>query len=669
MSQNPRENPQLSSSPRASDDLLRNFRATLETRWNEFDRATLQEAISQNPLGNIWAESLRNSDPDFINAKATFDEAKNMLQEIPDDAALRTNPQVLLKVENALKKLTEYLASVKPEEKAKSHNIILAKTKADLAEFKAKITEKPEDKKEAINAIKDEQSIVQSSVTAWAGGISLMNEAQAAVREATGEATSEIQKAMGPWGMILKWVQNTPIKEVAAQVKSLAKDASEKKWTEDPFEKLFSMIQLFLLKWQIGRAWIDISSDMTDEEMRLAGIAVNPGLQSKDRKREVPQTPKIYSTVIAGIVKIAPEEAQKWGIHALLWLESVRKMKIEELNKYAWKPNELLHTLGDIGWLDEKGASYVLSMFFDTKNSIYKILRARYTKSNPEKNINEATIEDVLSSIWNDVSILSFFRSIDLTDYQGSLNKIGESLFSYNASKWEVSGEIVEKAKSMGISSRLLVHFLALDNKQAFKDKKSVEALKSLPDLTQEDKSVIEKIGDFWEKFMLTMTNDKTLNMGNGEQVKNIISKNNISFSDIMKAYILTWGQTNISSMDTIHKIGAYTAFMLIVWQDSAASGAMTGSIINLDNIRKLAQNGTDPFDVVPEDVRDFFKDTVSLEKVWGQIEKALGGLGSYVKEFAKNSPWLSAFLIMAVMFLPIFSKKTNLANMFSWGK
>ena len=72
--------------------------------------------------------------------------------------------------------------------------------------------------------------------------------------------------------MIFRGVDGVPAKEVAAQIKDIAKEYHDKKWTENPFDKFLSMIQLFLLKWQIGRAGIDLSGDMTEEEMKMAGL-------------------------------------------------------------------------------------------------------------------------------------------------------------------------------------------------------------------------------------------------------------------------------------------------------------------------------------------------------------------------------------------------------------
>ena len=128
------------------DTLLKNFRATLEKRWNEFDRATMQEAIKQNPLGQIWVQSLRDSDSDFINAKSTFDEAMQALNSIDTDAKLKQILETPGRLSSTINTLKDYLAKA---DKQKSYNAVLSHTLADLTGLKAQITEKPEDKKAA----------------------------------------------------------------------------------------------------------------------------------------------------------------------------------------------------------------------------------------------------------------------------------------------------------------------------------------------------------------------------------------------------------------------------------------------------------------------------------------------------------------------------------------
>lgn len=114
----------------------------------------------------IGARTGRDSDESFIKAKSAFDQAKSMLANVKTDSELKASSDVLRKVEETLKSLTSYLASIKPEEKAKSHNIILAKTTADLANFKAEITGKEVDRTEANRAAEAERSIPRNVIAA-----------------------------------------------------------------------------------------------------------------------------------------------------------------------------------------------------------------------------------------------------------------------------------------------------------------------------------------------------------------------------------------------------------------------------------------------------------------------------------------------------------------------
>ncbi len=123
------------------DMVLKNFRATLETRWEQFDQAAIVEA------GQF--SSMRLSHPNYIKAKEAFDNAKKMLSSIENDADLKSKREVLTTVESTIQSLTEHLKKLKPEEQKEAINVILANTASDLADFKAKITDNLADKKAA----------------------------------------------------------------------------------------------------------------------------------------------------------------------------------------------------------------------------------------------------------------------------------------------------------------------------------------------------------------------------------------------------------------------------------------------------------------------------------------------------------------------------------------
>lgn len=168
----PKNTPATVPSASPSDELVKNFRATLDTRWSEFDAATMKEAQAQADANILGAfanvKERRDMDKDFLKAKKTFDEAKSMLADVQDDAELKKDQKILAKVEESLKGITTYLADLKPEEMRKAHVFILAHTRGDLADFKAKITGRVEDAKEAEKAYAEERAMPRPSLAAAA---------------------------------------------------------------------------------------------------------------------------------------------------------------------------------------------------------------------------------------------------------------------------------------------------------------------------------------------------------------------------------------------------------------------------------------------------------------------------------------------------------------------
>lgn len=132
----PRENPNIpvpTPQKKPSDTLLKNFRATLEHRWSQFDTATLKEAYG--------VQDVRDQVPSFQQAKAAFDDAKAKLDTLTDDDALKW---ALPELESALKQLTDYLTNIQEEEKTKEYNQILADIAADFEALKKSVdTGKP----------------------------------------------------------------------------------------------------------------------------------------------------------------------------------------------------------------------------------------------------------------------------------------------------------------------------------------------------------------------------------------------------------------------------------------------------------------------------------------------------------------------------------------------
>jgi len=264
------------------DTLLKNFRATLEKRWNEFDRATMQEAIKQNPLGQIWAQSLRDSDSDFINAKSTFDEAMQALNSIDTDAKLKQILETPGRLSSTINTLKDYLAKA---DKQKSYNTVLSHTLADLTGLKAQITEKPEDKKAAELA----QAAVPALAvtTTWA---------------LTTDAMTGLSDAIKDGAQSLKWevsaVKNNPMKKIVEffgfTESSILNDfkgaLAEKK--AGGFDGVFAGIKIWFYGFLAKLTGVDIAKSLTPEELKLAGIKGSVVPQNPEVKPEQSESMK-----------------------------------------------------------------------------------------------------------------------------------------------------------------------------------------------------------------------------------------------------------------------------------------------------------------------------------------------------------------------------------------
>lgn len=668
--------PEVSKS--LSDTLLKNFRATLDMRWSEFDKATMAESKIQADK-KLWIFSMavsdntlqeeRNKDPEFIKAKNAFDAAKSMLESIQNDTDLRANTQVLTTVESTLKSITDHLKALKPEEKGKTINIILAKTTADLSQFRADITGKASDKQEAETAIAAEKAIpravvVAATTTGWFSLISSV-EAKTTTDEIKNEIGGELKKELGPWGMIFRWVKDVPSKEVAIQIKDLSKEYSEKKWIEDPFDKFFSMIKLFFLKWQVGRAGMDLSKDMTPEEMKLAGIK---GKVEDEKYVEKPNEDltkknqeKNYSVASTILTEVANTDAQKWGIASIYPLSAIRSLKYSDIKNISSNPIELRKKLGVGKDITDMALVTFAKPIVDESHSLHKTMISSYQRTNPWKKIEDATIYEIIASVGPGIRTLATMKKIDITDLGGTTEELATSFIKVDTDSGELSGELVAQAEWLGLSKKLLKVLFA-NRKWKFMQDSDLATLLQNPELTPDEKIQIWNIRTFGLAFQQKLISDTSLNFWNGNVVQDIVNKWGMNIGDVLKSYVLTWGKTDFSQMTAIEKVWAYTSFFLITGADPEWAGALTGSLINMENIGKLIQ-WESVFDKIPKDVQKIMEEHFGIEtamkKVWQLAWWATETLGW----FAKKSPGFAAILTICVLFLPAFSKRTNLVS------
>ena len=270
-----------------SDSLLKNFQATLEKRWTEFDIATMKEAqfqVSKHPLG--WftdAQTERAKDANFIKAKAAFDQARSSLSAISDDTGLKqilNSPGNLL---SAIQTLEAHFAAATAPEKAKEYNHVLANTLADLTSLKSQVTDTAEDKKSAevaAIAVKAMPAVAIAAVaTGWVESLLSSSDTKGLVNEWTKEVKNGIKSAIAEF---LGFDKKTMIEDMAKRVK----------WESIGFMGTIR-VMIFALLNKIY--FLGLTDDWSPEEMKLAGLGGKAEWSKWDKQEIVKEAEKKWS--------------------------------------------------------------------------------------------------------------------------------------------------------------------------------------------------------------------------------------------------------------------------------------------------------------------------------------------------------------------------------------
>lgn len=551
---------------KAPDNLLKNFRATLEQRWNEFDRATLQEAIQQNPFGKIWAQSLRDADANFINAKNAFDQAKAMLATIHNDAELKANTQVLVTVESTLKALTDHLKEIKPEEKNKAINIILAKTTADLSRFKADITGNEEDKKQAEVAIAAEKAIPRAvlAATTTAGGLSLISSAEA--KDLASEWTKDLKK----------WIKWWIAEQLGFDKKTMIEDMAKKaKWESIGFG---ATIRLMIFSFLNRFDFLGMTDDWTPEELKLAGlkgpaVSQNPvepqtGWRIENLKEDIS-----YKSWYKGFVRMyywSLEDTQKW-------------LKVSDLDApflyapfqsmtFSWASVLFEKYKGkDLKWLLEESefkgitnawsAFAVLALFVSGDGS--KFLKKRYGET-----IQNMTIRDIIAGIKDTFDIAENIHDIEINgiqDITGFMGKIGDKMnISFN--NWKINEEWLKiKAEKLWITDPKLMSFVFIEAAKMpiwkFNTTDSIDKLQSIDD---KGKGKLKEILKFGKDIIPVLTANCSL--GEKSKYEAEFGKISPTLEDITKMYITLGWKTDFSTMSEPEQLYCYQRTWHFLW-------------------------------------------------------------------------------------------------------
>lgn len=649
----PRENPSSIPATKPSDKLLKNFRATLEVRWSEFDRAIDQE---------FWMKAVfKGADPDYIKAKSTFDKAQSMLSTKNTDTELSSDPQIIAEVNTAIEALTVYLRDkVKPEERNKTHNIILAKTTADLATFKASITGKEDDKKAADIAVASEKAIPRAVVAtaAVAGGASILSSAEAktAMDEAKWEVSSEVKKAIGPWGMIFKWVKDVPAKEVADQIKAISKEYSEKKWMENPIDKFFSMIKLFFLKMQIGRAKMNLSEHMTDDELKLAGLP--PKTQTLTQWAEKPIEKDRYKSarmVFETLLLDKKENLPYTNILENIQLKGSNLGELKKVHASKW----LVPFLSKIGLsTDEKYQKWlgeILSSLFEWNKSKYVLEAYNSTKwlTKTAPHPESEKFSEYLITAGRVIKKMGWIAKASLT------HKMPESPIKFDGEGGEVffddKDEGEEMAKLFDGDKKLMAYMLVTNASYQVKmsdvDKPigGSTLTNQYPNETERQKAenTLRKVMNFGKSFMQGVIKNEDLHLGMNKELTTIMNERAFTLKGYALIYMTLGGKdiANFSNLSTVEQAQIYGVVMTLLQTEESKyqQWRLTSRYLT------ALSNSARP---IPVWVSQFFKDAGVYAGEKGL--EVLTEWGKYLAGLAHENPRLAAlFAALNIPWIP----------------
>lgn len=383
-----------------------------------------------------------------------------------------------------------------------------------------------------------------------------------------------------------------------------------------------------------------------------------PEVKEEIKNGDTPENRYLVASI--WLTEVSEKTAQEWWLSKIFPLKNIQDLRYRDIQRYTWDPQ----WFRTFAWLkddiDDVAIWTFLSMFTESTDPFYKILSSSYEKKFPWKTLWDATIMEVISSVWLDINFLKIIKSINVADYENSIAEATKSLFVHNEKTWEISWDLIEKAKRLWFSKNLIT-VLFSNRHVKFNNKDDLKSIYDNPNLTKEDKEILGKFGLFGEWFKKTLFEDQRLNLWNGSIMEEYAD---INVESIMKSYILTWGESNLDKMTSIEKIGAYTAFFMISANNPDTAWGVTGSIFNVENIEKLTKKWLTVFDEIPEDAQQMVRRMFSFDLIWPKIKGYVSGSAAYVENFAKKSPGFSAILILIFIFGPIFSPGKSLMSM-----
>ncbi len=392
-----------------------------------------------------------------------------------------------------------------------------------------------------------------------------------------------------------------------------------------------------------------------------------------------------YTAINTVLTRLSPEEAQKEWVGRILSNPSLKEMKFGELKGFIGKSHSF-HKLAErlnISSPDSKPHAlyFLLSLagskqkreqnntwWEDTENKeevwkvsyIHTILTEEFSKKHPDRDINEATFEEVVLSMGTSLNRFLSFKDIDLRDFLTSSQEISQDLLSYNAETQEFWWQLSEEAKTLWVNQEILKRLFVINPSETFSQERMNDYAKQS---TWEDQETLKNIAEFWKKYIENFSNNPQFNLWNTEAANITLNEGNIDNSLMLKIYLLLWWKTNIDEMNSAQQLGVVMSALLMTSTSPEASGNTLWSFFTASNVKNWFHEwGNKIEDVIPQWVQDFVSETFSFDAVWDAVKKETWDTLTFSKAFVKESPWLSSVFILVALLLPIFARRTSVA-------
>ncbi len=180
----------------------------------------------------------------------------------------------------------------------------------------------------------------------------------------------------------------------------------------------------------MGIKMSDIQDNMTADELKDAGLPVPADRENKPEKIATKEKQKekiISGAIIQAFSIIAPSEAENQGVNIFLSNSKINsltykqlKEKYTEFQKDPKKDTSVLNALLEKPINDStiKAERYIFELLFPRKgdrkqSALSEYITKKYKETHPNKNIENATLQDILVSTSSEIGFLKYFSTLD----------------------------------------------------------------------------------------------------------------------------------------------------------------------------------------------------------------------------------------------------------------